>query len=63
MLATGKLFLAHGQIASRAAKTFDLPAPRANLQQKMRTTAEKGLGELLLTFLPCRKAIQMGNAG
>ena len=59
----GKTVSGHGQITSLAAKIIDLALPRINMQRPERVKADKKLGEPLWVLLPCRKVIQMGNAG
>ena len=44
-------------------KMIDLVPPHTNLQPPERAKADKRLGEPLWVLLPCRKVIQMGNAG
>ncbi len=59
----GKTVSGHGQITSLGAKITDLAPPLINMQRPERVKADKRLGEPLWVLLPCRKVIQMGNAG
>ncbi len=61
--AAGYLCPAAGQITSLAAKITDWATPRTNVQQSKRAKIKNRLRIPPWVNLPCRKEIQMGNAG